>query len=124
MDTEEAQEFSKEIAAKAAEKELRKQRYAGYQLKRQQTTKYDFPRPGSINWKSQKKRKSLGHNLYCLILAHPIMKRYPCIGRDHLLGQGQFQLHCWNQIKKGNYRELGQISLLAMYQQFKTIPLT
>ena len=28
MDTEEAQEFSKEIAAKAAEKELRKQRYA------------------------------------------------------------------------------------------------
>ena len=32
MDTEEAQEFSKEIAAKAAEKELRKQRYAEYQL--------------------------------------------------------------------------------------------
>ena len=48
MDTEEAQEFCKEIAAKAAEKELRKQRYAEYHLKRQQTTKYDFPRPGSI----------------------------------------------------------------------------
>ena len=48
MDTEEAQEFSKEIAAKAAEKELRKQRYAEYQLKRQQTTRYDLPRPGSI----------------------------------------------------------------------------
>ena len=48
MDTEEAQEFSKEIAAKAAEKELRKQRYAEYQLKRQQTTSYDLPRPGSI----------------------------------------------------------------------------
>ena len=48
MDTEKAQEFSKEIAAKAAEKELRKQRYAEYQLKRQQTTRYDLPRPGSI----------------------------------------------------------------------------
>ena len=48
MDTEEVQEFSKEIAAKAAEKELRKQRYAEYQLKRQQTTRYDLPRPGSI----------------------------------------------------------------------------
>ena len=33
MDTEDAQEFSKEIAAKAAKKELRKQRYVEYQLK-------------------------------------------------------------------------------------------
>ena len=48
MSTEEAQEFSKLIAAKAAEKELRKQRYAEYQLKRQQITRYDLPRPGSI----------------------------------------------------------------------------
>ena len=48
MDTEEAQEFNKEIAAKAAERELRKQRYAEYEIKKQQTTKYDFPRPGSI----------------------------------------------------------------------------
>ena len=48
MDTEEAQEFSREIAAKAVEKELRKQRYAEYQQKGQQTTRYDFPRPGSI----------------------------------------------------------------------------
>ena len=48
MDTEEAQEFSREIAAKAVEKELRKQWYAEYQQKRQQTIGYDFPRPGSI----------------------------------------------------------------------------
>ena len=48
MDTEEAQEFSREIAAKAVEKELRKQRYAEYQQKRQQTIGYDFSRPGSI----------------------------------------------------------------------------
>ena len=38
MDTEEAQEFNREIVAKATEKELRKQRYAQYQQKRQQTT--------------------------------------------------------------------------------------
>ena len=48
MDTEKAQEFNREIVAKATEKELRKQRYAQYQQKRQQTTGYDFPRPGSI----------------------------------------------------------------------------
>ena len=48
MDTEEAQECSREIAAKATEKELRKQRYVQYQQQRQQTTGYDFPRPGLI----------------------------------------------------------------------------
>ena len=48
MDTEEAQEFNREIVAKATEKELRKQKCAQYQQKRQQTTGYDFPRPGSI----------------------------------------------------------------------------
>ena len=42
-----------------------------------------------LDWKNQKKRKSLGLSLCCLILAHPIMKRYPCIVRDHLPGQGQ-----------------------------------
>ena len=35
MDTEEAQEFNREIVAKAREKELRKQRYAQHQQKRQ-----------------------------------------------------------------------------------------
>ena len=48
MDTEEDHEFKREIVAKATKKELRKQRYAQYQQKRQQTTGYDFPRPGSI----------------------------------------------------------------------------
>ena len=92
MDTEEAQEFSKKIAAKAAEKKLRKQRYAEHQLKRQQTTKYDFPRPGSIpvpQLEKPKEKKGPRPQSVLLILAHPIMKRYPCIGRDHLLGQGQ-----------------------------------
>ena len=35
-------------SVKRAEKELRKQRYAEYQLKRQQTTRYDLPSSGSI----------------------------------------------------------------------------
>ena len=48
MDTEEAQEFGKEIVAKATERELRKQEYARYQQRRQQTVKYDFPKPGTI----------------------------------------------------------------------------
>ena len=45
MDTKEAQEFGKEIAAKATERELRRQEYARYQQRRQQTVEYDFPKP-------------------------------------------------------------------------------
>ena len=48
MFTEEAQEFGKEIVAKATERELRKQEYARYQQRRQQTVEYDFPKPGTI----------------------------------------------------------------------------
>ena len=48
MDTEEAQDFGKEIVAKATERELRKQEYARYQQRRQQTIEYDFPKPGTI----------------------------------------------------------------------------
>ena len=45
MDTEEAQEFGKEIVAKATERGLRRQEYARYQQRRQQTVEYDFPKP-------------------------------------------------------------------------------
>ena len=48
MDTEEAQEFGKEIVAKATERELRKREYTRYQQRRQQTVGYDFPKPGTI----------------------------------------------------------------------------
>ena len=48
MDTEEAQEFGKEIVAKATERELRKQEYARYQQRRQQTVEYDIPKLGTI----------------------------------------------------------------------------
>ena len=48
MDTEEAQEFGKEIVAKATERELKRQEYTRYQQRRQQTVEYDFPKPGTI----------------------------------------------------------------------------
>ena len=47
MDTEEAQEISKEIVEKAAERELRKQKYAQYQ-KTKQTSDYKVPRADPI----------------------------------------------------------------------------
>ena len=47
MDTEEAQEISKEIAEKAAERELRKQKYVQYQ-RNKQTSDYKVPRADPI----------------------------------------------------------------------------
>ena len=43
MDTEEAQEFSKEIAEKAMERELKKQKYEQYQQMKQ-TSSYQVPK--------------------------------------------------------------------------------
>ena len=48
MATEEAQEFGKEIVAKATQRELRRQEYIRYQQRRQQAGEYDFPKPGTI----------------------------------------------------------------------------
>ena len=48
MDTEEAQEFGKEIVAKATQRELKKQEYIRYQQRRKQAMEYDFPKPGTI----------------------------------------------------------------------------
>ena len=47
MDTEEAQEFSKEIAEKAMERELKKQKYEEYQ-RIKQTSNYQVPKSISI----------------------------------------------------------------------------
>ena len=47
MDTKEAQEISREIAEKAAERELKKQNYAQYQ-KMKQVLDYKVPRAASI----------------------------------------------------------------------------
>ena len=47
MDTEEAQEFSKEIAAKAIERELKKQKYEQYQQVKQ-TSNYQVPKSITI----------------------------------------------------------------------------
>ena len=47
MDTEEAQEFSKEIAEKAMERELKKQKYEQYQLVKQPSN-YQVPKSITI----------------------------------------------------------------------------
>ena len=47
MDTEEAQEFSKEIAEKVIERELKKQKYEQYQQAKQ-TSNYQVPRSITI----------------------------------------------------------------------------
>ena len=67
MDTEEAQEFKREIIAKATKKELRKQRYAQYQQKRQQTTGCDFPSPGSIPVPQLEKSKEKEPRLHSVL---------------------------------------------------------
>ena len=64
-DTEEAQEFGKEIVAKATERQLKRQEYTRYQQRRQQTVELisqsleqsQFP-----NWKNLEKRESPGLN--------------------------------------------------------------
>ena len=48
MDTEETQEFGKEIVAKATQRELKRQEYIRYQQRRPQAVEYDFPKPGTI----------------------------------------------------------------------------
>ena len=75
-----------------------------------------------LSWKKSKRKEGL--NLHCLILAHPIMKKYPCTLRDHLPGQGPSQLHQWSQTKKGKHRGLGKKSLPVVYLPFRIIPLT
>ena len=80
MDTEKAQEFGKEIVAKATQRELRKQEYTRYQLRRQQA-EYDLPKPGTVpvpQLEKPREKERLGLNQCCLTLRYPIMKKYPC----------------------------------------------
>ena len=97
MDTEEAQEFNREIVAKATEKELRKQRYA---QKRQQTTGYDFPRPGFIPVPQLEKSKEKKESRPQSVLSNfgtPNYEEISMYSEDHLPGQGQSQPHHWSQ---------------------------
>ena len=72
MDTEEAQEFGKEIVAKATERGIRKQEYTRYKQRRQQTVGYDFPKPGTIPVpqleKPKEKRETRPQSVVCGIL--------------------------------------------------------
>ena len=81
MDTEEAQEFGKEIVAKATDRQLRRQEYARYQQRRQQTVEYDFLKSGTIpvpQLENPEKRKRPGLNQCCPTLRYLTMKRYLC----------------------------------------------
>ena len=81
MDTEEAQEISKEIVAKATERQLKRQECARYQQRRQQTVEYDFPKPGTIpvpQLEKPRKKESPGLNQCCPTLRYLTMKKYPC----------------------------------------------
>ena len=65
MDTEKAQEFSKEIVAKATQRRLKRQEYTRYQQRRHQAMEYDFPKFGTIPVpqleKPREKRSSIYH---------------------------------------------------------------
>ena len=80
MDTEEAQEFGKEIVAKATQRELRKQEYVRYQQRRQKTVEYDFPKLGTIPVpqleKPREKREARPQSV--LSNFEVPMKKYPC----------------------------------------------
>ena len=81
MDTKEAQEFGKEIVAKATQRELKKQEYIRYQQRRPQAVEYDFPKPGTIPVpqleKSREKREARPQSVLSNFEV-PIMKKYPC----------------------------------------------
>ena len=77
MDTEEAQEFSKEIAEKAMERELKKQKYEQYQQIKQ-TSNYQVPKSISIpvpDLQSLDKKRRVGQPLSCPILMFHFMKK-------------------------------------------------
>ena len=76
MDTEEAQEFSKEIAEKAIERELKKQKYEQYQHVKQ-TSNYQVPKSITIpvpDLNKPRQKRRVGQPQFCLILMFHSMK--------------------------------------------------
>ena len=76
MDTEEAQEFSKEIAEKAIERELKKQKYEQYQQVKQ-TSNYQVPKSITIpvpDLNKPRQKRRVGRPQFCLILMFHSMK--------------------------------------------------
>ena len=127
MNTEEAQEFNREIVAKATEKELRKQRYAQYQQKRQQITGYDFSRPGSIPVPQLEKSKEKREPRPQSVLSNFDTPHYEVISMYSKRPPSRSRSVSVTPLepkKKRKHKGIGQKSLPVMYQPFKIIPLT
>ena len=101
MDTEEAQEISKEIAEKATERELRKQKYAQYQ-RTKQTAGYKVPRtdPIPVPDLSKPKQERADHPQHYQILMCLNTKRYQDMTINGNLVCGQQVPHQDCQIKR------------------------
>ena len=102
MDTEEAQEISKEIVEKATERELRKQKYAHYQ-RTKQTSDYKVPRADPIpvpDLTKPKQKKRVSHPQHYQILMCLNTKRYQDTVINGNLVCGQQVLHQDCQIKR------------------------
>ena len=91
MDTEEAQEISKEIAEKAAERKLRKQKYAQYQ-RTKQTADYKVPKTDPIPVPDLPKPKQKKEGWPPSALSNFDVSQY-----EEILGYGnKWQLGMWS----------------------------
>ena len=79
MDTEEAQEFSKEIAEKAMERELKKQKYEQYQ-RIKQTSNYQVPKSISIAVPDLKKPRQEKEGRLTSVLSNFDVPLYEVLG--------------------------------------------
>ena len=123
MDTEEAQEISKEIVEKATERELRKQKYAQYQ-RTKQTADYKVPKTDQIPVPDLTKPKQKKEDWPPLALSNFDVPQY-----EEISGYGnKWQLGMWsasatprlsdkkNQIEKAKPRiPLGNITAFQDY---------
>ena len=101
MDTEEAQEIGKEIVEKAAERELRKQKYVQYQ-RNKQTADYKVPKTDPIpvpDLTNLDNRKRANHPQHYQTLMCLNMKRYQGMAINGNLVCGQQVPHQDCQIK-------------------------
>ena len=110
LSTEETQEINKEIAEKATEMELRKQKYAQYQ-RTKQTADYKVPKTDPIpvpDLTNLNKRKKVSHPQHYQILMCPNMKRYQDMVINGNLVCGQQVPHQDCQTKGTKKRRLSQ----------------
>ena len=124
MDTEEAQEISKEIVAKATERQLKRQEYARYQQRRQQTVEYDFPKPGTIPVSQLEKPREKREPRPQSVLTNFEVPNYEEIsmfsGKPSIMSRSVPATPQQNKERKG-MEELDQIFLPQARQPSKTI---